>query len=196
MMLMPTPSHKTWDRSRLVAASLTYHVVLALVLVEVAPHRGSYAGQGKSPFITAYGWPNNHATLTATNMSYSELEWDFSALSLNLAICFSLIASTLFACTDWARSLQRRQFTLHSLCYFVVVAAILFALLSGQLERTIKQVGLPYIHLIDWQTVLRPMGWPLLLGVAATIYTMLRILATIVSGSRVLLAPLYWDKDV
>lgn len=159
---------------------LFWFALTSLLVFWLAPHAKLPSGQGGSGTTRGYGWPTVHATLQVQmppptyEPIYSPLVWNVSALVFNLLTCTVLLVCTLVAGEVWMRGRRNRQFSLKGLVHLLAVTAVLFALLSGQLERSFQHVGLPLVHIADWNTVLSPMGWQLMVGITATTYVLVR----------------------
>lgn len=132
-----------------------------------------------------FGWPLAYVEMEkfgpivvtptgpSPNPAFIKYEWFGWHLLLNCAICALLTGSTAYVSDAWLRSPKRSQFGVRHLMIVTFVVATLIALTQG-LEvryRDWEDFRMTWL-LVSWSDMVNPLRWPLLLGLACTIYSL------------------------
>jgi hypothetical protein len=145
-----------------------------------------------------FGWPVAHLekvesgiylgrfTLIIVPQSY-DFHWRWATLGGNLFCCLLILGATCICCESWLRGRNRRQISLQVLVVLIAIVGILFGWLvnmdmdqldTGKHKLTeydlMDDEGRPTYwvqpSLVEWYDFLRPMRWPVVAGIACTIY--------------------------
>ena len=180
----PAPK-RPWYRLRWVTWVVALLVAGAVVISECEEHLGvSTCGSGAYTSSSYFGWPQAHVevvergSIVGLGMQVPrsfEYSWRWSYLGFNVLICVVIVVSAIWVLESRLRSPNRLQFHLRALLAFTgVVAVLVWLLVNSQWLFHSSGVSLKWTHspLVSWDDLKQPLRWPVLLGIACTIYSL------------------------
>jgi hypothetical protein len=161
----------------------------ALIHRQMAVQSGGWASELSYTKWTHFGWPFIHLDLIEAapvspgsirpNIKYLapkiNYDWRPLALAINVFTLLLFLGSTAFVVESFLRNYRKRQFSVGSLVAITGVVAVTLALLSHEpafLFGARWLFGLELSYLIAWRDFQRPLLWPVLFGLACTLYTL------------------------
>ncbi|HUE74592.1 MAG TPA: hypothetical protein VMP01_27240 [Pirellulaceae bacterium] len=180
---------RPWYRLHWVTWTVMAVLLLAFVNRQMAVQSGSWA----SPFIyakwTHFGWPVVHLDLMESgaalpgsvqpNIRYDQpvfkYDWRPLALAVNVFTLLLFLGSTAFVVESFLRNYRKLQFSVGNLIVITGVLGVILALFSYEpafLFGARWLFGLELSYLIVWRDFQRPLLWPVLFGLACTLYSL------------------------
>jgi hypothetical protein len=128
---------------------------------------------------SSFGWPVAHLELVTTlvlpNAPTHTYEWFAWRLAGNCLFGVLLVSSTAVVCERWLRSSRRLTISLRQFFAMIAVISVLITC-SRQWEMPYRDWDPKFFQvswsLIGWSDVVQPWRWPLLIGLACTIYVL------------------------
>jgi hypothetical protein len=190
----------TWFVTVLLLGSLGYRELEARPGIGIRPGiewlRGRAPGDDYTDWYY-FGWPGAHLEKVESG-SYEQVggkliifpqsydyHWRWKSLAANLFCCLVILSATCVCCESWLRGRNRQQISLRVLVVFLVVVGILFGWLVNMERPHMAQFEVTEYDLMDddfvpiywvqsslveWYDFLRPTRWPVVAGIACTLY--------------------------
>jgi hypothetical protein len=173
-----------WYRLHWVTWVVMAVMIAVLAALQLERHFGIGAQSAGYTHWWYLGWPWAHLELVESGVVAGpgthlprlfEYRWRWSVLGFNLLACLVIWGSTTYVVESWLRSANRLQFNLRALLVSTGVVAVMLSLLvnSDWLFQSDDET-FHWVHssLVRWDDFQRPLRWPVLVGVAFTIYSL------------------------
>jgi hypothetical protein len=156
-------------------------VLLAFVSRQLEKEPGfAMANLGHLSESSTFGWPLVHLDYAESrplvlsaedSLTRYYREWHPWQLLANCLVALLLVVSTVFVCEGWVRANRRLQFSLR---HALVMTAIVGVMMALSRERITPDRGSESFvvtwSFVGWADIQQPIRWPVLLGLACTIY--------------------------
>jgi len=129
---------------------------------------------------THFGWPVIHLNLVKSEpfppsgiQSKAKWEWRWFALVINVITYLLFLGSTCLVVEIFLRNYRRLQFSVGNLILITGVLGVILAMLTYKPEFLLggRWYGLELSYLVAWPDVRQPLRWPVLFGLACTLYS-------------------------
>ena len=190
----------TWFVTVLVLGSLVNREMEARPGIGIRPGIGWLRGRAPGDDYTDWyylGWPGAHLEKVESGSHERvggkliifpqcyDYRWRWGALAGNCLCCLVILSATCFCCESWLRGRNRQQIRLQVLVALLVVVGVLLGWLVNMDQRDMGQFALTEYDLMDdefvpiywvqsslveWYDFVRPTRWPVVAGIACTIY--------------------------
>jgi len=181
---MDSTPKRPWYRLHWVTWIVVVVVAGGLVNSEFEKHFGIGTYSAGYTDLTYFGWPRAHLELVESGSfvgpgtklpSSFKYHWRWPVLGMNVLVCIVIVGSTMWVAESWIRSSNRLQFKLQALLLFTsVVGVVLWLSVNSDWLFWSEDEVILWAHspLVSWGDVQRPLRWPVVLGVACTIYSL------------------------
>jgi hypothetical protein len=182
---MDSAVKRPWYRLHWVTWVVTCGLLLALINRQMDVNSGGW----ENTKWTHFGWPVIHldvieympaSHLGAPPVSLVGVQriikyhWRWFALTINVVTFLLFLGSTAFAVETFFRNYRRLQFSVGNLIVITGVLGVILAMLIYKPAFLLggRWYGLELSYLVAWRDFQQPVHWPVLLGLACTIYSL------------------------
>lgn len=178
---------RPWYRLHWVTWTVVAVVLGALINRQMAVQTGGWASPLSYAEWTHFGWPFIHLDLMETAqalpgsvqpyLKYGQADFKYDwrplALATNVFTLLLFLGSTAFVVESFLRNYRRLQFSVRNVIVITGVVGVILALLGYEAAFQFGArwlFGLELSYLVAWRDFQRPVYWPVLFGLACTLY--------------------------